>query len=62
MSQKQYKECDIYDSMLKANKPQIRVEYYSNTTKCPTKQKGVTFSVYKNGNLNTKDINLDCPF
>jgi hypothetical protein len=46
--------------MLKASKPQIRVEYHSNTTKCPTKQSGVTFSVYSGFKLDTKEINLDC--
>lgn len=46
--------------MLKAQKPQIRVEYESRTKKCPAKVKGVTFSVYSGEVLNTKDINLDC--
>ena len=46
--------------MLKAGKPQIRVEYDSQTTECPAKEKGVTLSVYSGYVLNTLDINLDC--
>jgi hypothetical protein len=60
MRQTQYNECQIYDSFLKAQKPQIRVEYKSKTKKCPAKVKGVTFSVYSGAVLNTKSINLDC--
>lgn len=56
----QYKECHVYDSILKAGKPQIRVEYKSSVKKCPAKVDGVTFSVYSGETLNTKQINLDC--
>lgn len=49
--------------MLDAGKPQLQVEYYSKTTSCSAVSvpKGVTFSVYSDGVLNTQDINLDCP-
>jgi len=59
-NQTQYKECHVYDSILKAGKPQIRVEYKSSVKKCPAKVDGVTFSVYSGETLNTKQINLDC--
>jgi len=58
--QTQYKECHVYNSILKAGKPQIRVEYKSSVKKCPAKVDGVTFSVYSGEVLNTKHINLDC--
>lgn len=55
-----YKECHIYDSFLKANKPQIRVEYENSVKTCPAKVNGVTFSVYSGLTLDSKKITLDC--
>jgi hypothetical protein len=46
--------------MLDAGKPQIQVEYSSNTTACPAKVSGVTLSVYSGEVLNSTQINLDC--
>lgn len=46
--------------MLKAGKPEIRVEYEKSVKTCPAKETGVTFSVYSGLTLDTKKITLDC--
>lgn len=60
LTQVAYKECHIYDSFLKAGKPEIRVEYENSVRTCPAKESGVTFSVYSSYTIDSKTITLDC--
>ncbi|KAL7423667.1 hypothetical protein Q5752_001249 [Cryptotrichosporon argae] len=56
----EYDECDIYDSMLAAGKPQIQMEYSNSITSCPALAAGQALAVYAGTDVFSSQISLWC--